>query len=253
MGWSVGAWVVGLALAAGPAELDAVDEVSEVVDVVGEAAMLRARLDRSLRSLGFRRPRARSDGVVYHHRRTFEPSLRLYDDGRFHWKRGPARIGLPGQGPWGSGGARMCGGVAVAPRETEIWVGPMQTTTVTNTLDMGCLHLDGQLLGARLYHGKVGRRMEQVGGLISEWTAAVADEAQQHRVAVALPAELRARWEQAGGGEAGADALIAHGCTRTETPEGDAVRRAIGELLTELDGSGVERLAGGWRPACAGR
>jgi hypothetical protein len=229
------------------------EQPSEVVDVVGGSAGLRAKLDGALRSRGYRSPRRRSDRTVYIHRSTYKPRVILYDDGRLEMARAPIRFGPPGEGPWGSGGQRLCVGIPTAPSETEVQTGPVAVTVVTNVMDLGCAHLDGPLFDRRKLASATRDVLEDVGGLAAAWSRAVAEEAFDERLDLRLPGELQDLWFEAGGGEAGTEALIAYGCSRTESAEGDAVRSRVHGFLVGLDAPGIQQLDGGWRPVCSSR
>ncbi|HMV70475.1 MAG TPA: hypothetical protein PKA64_26780 [Myxococcota bacterium] len=220
-------WLLLAALADEPAD-------PPVVDIYASEEAAFADLSRALRALGFRAPVYRKDEVVFHNVTTWRPSLHLHDDGRVEARRGPIRLGLPGQGPWGTGGNSVCLGIPTNTQSADenLQFGPVKVKP--SVLPGACLHLDALLVSNRREHNEEARILGSIGELAHQWSEAVATRAWQDRLARAVPDEVRGLWDDAPDEVSGKAALVDHWCSRLDNDAGQAVRAIVEDLLNDV-------------------
>lgn len=205
-----------------------------VIDIYANEEQAWADLHRALRAMGFRQPVRRGDRVIYHNQVSWKPSVHLFHDGRVEVHRAPARIGPPGEGPWGSGGNSVCLGIPSGSQNADESVAPGPVPVKPSVVPAACLHLDGLLVSNRRVHGQEAKVFESVGELAFAWSSAVATRSWSTRMREEVPARVRALWEEAPSPAEGKEALVELWCTRLDTPEGQDVRAIVEDFLTEV-------------------
>ncbi len=210
------------------------------IDVFAEEHELRYQLHRRLQDLGYGRLRTRRDRDVYHHSGLWKPSLHLFHDGRFEIHRAPVRIGPPGQGPWGTGGNRICLKLPATPPAGMSTRDDLEQLTQPKAIEPVCLHLDGALAGRRHVASATRALMHDVGPLLVGLRQARGARLFREHLSTGLPGRLRRMWEEAASPAEGRAALLEHWCTRTDTPEGAAVRGEVERYLARVVNQGPD-------------
>lgn len=205
------------------------DDPGETVLVMGDrVAVSRARLEQSLRRMGYTRVRQRGDEMVFLRtgKDRWKPRVVLHDEGTLEFRE-PRVVVLP----------------PVAAGESYA-----SSTGIADTLQTGPDRGDVSLQFPLIFPSKrkqepiKTRVLETVGPDLSRWQAAIADAGLEQRLAE-LPTELELLWRD--GDDPRSDvvhadaaarkaALLDLWATRSETEAGLAARQAIERFLREV-------------------
>lgn len=215
------AFVAVAAEAPAPTPDDAPLDGVTVIDVTFNAAQARALLERKLHELGFLRGVEKRNKTVFHHRTPWRPSVHLLRDGRAELRRGVVRFNT-----FGIGFDRA------EPGKLNVCTGPVFTTDdQALILPAACLEPDAWFAGPRLVHHAQGEVIAKLTPYLHAWQDALATDAFRQRVDVEIPTRLRRMLGEAPTPEAGYADVVAWGCTRTDTREGDEARGVAADVL----------------------
>jgi hypothetical protein len=192
-----------------------------VIDVTVDVARARALLERKLRELGFPRGVEKRNKTVFHHRTPWRPSVHLMHDGRAEIRRGVARFNMFGIGfdravP---GKLNVCTGALLEGEQDAV------------IIPAACLEPDAWFAGKRVVHNAQGEVIAKLTPYLHAWQDAVAADAFRQRVDVEIPSRLRRMLDEAPTREAGYAEVVAWGCTRTDTREGEEARGVAADVL----------------------
>ncbi len=192
-------------------------EVSETVIVYAEEEVRRAREEvvRELRRLGYEKRIERDGAIVLRHPDTWRGEVWLHDDGWVRIRRQPLQIRAPAT-RWSR------------ENSAGAWASCI-------LLPFRCVRSRGLTVSQRKFRAVESRTAEAIAEEVAIWADRVADRELERRLE-ALPERLAALWERGtplDGGpvlptpRARKEALLRFWETRTETPWGEAVRRAV--------------------------
>lgn len=205
------------------------DAPDEVIEVQGTSDELFGALADKLRRMGFLQPVRRGKQVVFAPRTPWKPALHVYGDGRVDVTRGPIQLRLFGQGRSDPGKRSFCVGPSLtSPRELESGLPPALPPVM---VPAACASLDGLTVNTRILRTEQARLVQAVAPELSAWSRAIARESYRQRVDVGMPAELEAMLDDAPTEQEGYDAVLAWGCSRTDTNAGDEARGVAATVL----------------------
>jgi hypothetical protein len=205
------------------------DAPDEIIEVQGTSDELFGALSDKLRRLGFLRPVRRGKHVVFAPRTPWKPALHVYGDGRVDVTRGPIQLRLFGQGRSAPGKQSFCVGPSLSsPGPDTSGLGPALPPVM---LPAACASLDGLTVNTRILRSEQARLVQAVAPELSAWSKAIARESYRQRVDVDMPTELEAMLDDAPTEQEGYDAVLAWGCSRTDTDAGDEARGVAATVL----------------------
>lgn len=208
------------------------DEPDVIIDVVEPVWATRDALSRRLRDLGYLTQRVRDDRTVFHHDTPWHPSVHLLNDGRFEIRRGPVRVwhvGLTEEGrtTLGKHGTyRLDFGIPLPRSDFSDPTPRVEVRPLIGIVPDALLASKKRVRSARR------NVLEAARPEFEAWSASVAAFASTWRLEVELPQRLHHDLSAAPSTERGYADLVRWGCTRTDTPEGDAARAVAADVLS---------------------
>jgi len=197
------------------AERDAAIEVVVYGEMLVEQA--RQQLEKDLAEAGYKKGKVKDDRVIYRHDSVWKGEVHVYDDGWYRTKRQKVKFEAI-EVPWAEKGSPL----AVAGC---VIYSPM------------CFRPGGALIGQRKFRSHETRVVQHINHDAEEWAERISDLAVDRKVEH-LPARLEDLWAngtplEIGGGEpietmgARRQAIFEFWDSRTDTPWGEVVRRAV--------------------------
>lgn len=196
-------------------ETDLLDELpSEEIDVYAlpNVAKARDKLVQQLRADGYHRSIRHEDYTVYRHDIPYHPTVVIHDDGWIEIKRAPVRIHAPGRA-FASDGSKL--------EYLKCVVMPT-----------ACISVGGLLVSPARYNAMVEDVYESTRSEVIALNNAVAAGATRYRADHVIPSLMAGIWEDPDLTPAERRRQIfLFWDSRTDTPEGEEVRRAVENFI----------------------
>lgn len=202
-----------------PVDADPTDDALTIVVEGSPLDAARKAIVRDLAGLGYEEKKRKGDKTTFYSDTVWHPMVEFYDDGRVLVKRRNLHLGCPTKGD---------------PDDCQ-----PQDYLWCLILPTGCIKTGGLTVEKRKLGPRKARVLAAIEGSVNHYEDVFAAQSTQTYIETMLPTRLQAMWDGSWWVEPPTRverraSLAEFWLSRTETPEGDAVRLMIGEFLADV-------------------